>query len=331
MVSSIQERAACTSLKPKQAGEQNIYMRKLTFALILVALTIASAHSQVTLTDAMYRAYDGQGNPVTLDAIVTAMAANDAVFLGEQHEDAVGHAIEAELFRRAVEKYSQQRKVALSMEMFERDVQIVVDEYLAGLISEQHFLSSSRPWPNYKTDYRPLVELAKEKHLDVIAANAPRRYVNMVSRNGRDSLNGLSKQAKDWLAPLPYPEPSDAYKNKFNALMNANSGDPAAKMSPNAVNNLIYSQSLWDATMGNSVANYLNKNKGALVVHLNGGFHTENRLGTIEQLLGYRPKTRAIVVTMQYVDDVTKFDESKQKGLGDYVILTDAKQPRSQR
>src|SRR3954467_8455063 len=68
------------------------------------------------------------------------------------------------------------------MEMFERDVQIVLDEYLSDLITEQHFLASSRPWGNYKTDYRPLVELAKEKHLDVIAANAPRRYVNMVSR-----------------------------------------------------------------------------------------------------------------------------------------------------
>lgn len=278
----------------------------------------------------MYRAYDGQGKPVTLDDIVKSLSDKDAIFLGEQHDDAVAHALEAEIFRRAVSTYSPQRTVALSMEMFERDVQIVLDEYLGGLISEQHFLMSSRPWGNYKTDYRPLVELAKEKHLDVIAANAPRRYVNMVSRNGRDSLNGLSKQAKDWLAPLPYPEPSDAYKNKFNELMNANSGDPA-RMNPNASANLIYSQSLWDATMGNSVASYLNKNKGALVVHLNGGFHTEGRLGTIEQLLNYRPKTKAIVVTMEYVDDVTKFDAAKNKGLGDFVILTDSKQPRSQR
>ena len=82
-------------------------------------------------------------------------------------------------------------------------MQIVLDEYLNGLISEDHFLLSSRPWKNYKTDYRPLVEIAKQNKLSVIAANAPRRYVNMVSRNGRDSLNGLSKQAKEWLAPLP--------------------------------------------------------------------------------------------------------------------------------
>jgi len=258
------------------------------------------------------------------------MAEGDAVFLGEQHDDAVGHAIEAELFRRAVATYSPQRRVALSMEMFERDVQAVVNEYLAGLITEQHFLSSSRPWGNYKTDYRPLLELAKEKHLDVIAANAPRRYVNMVSRGGRDAVNVLSKEAKAWLAPLPYPEPSKTYSDKFNALMSGNAGDPAA-MNPNARANLIYSQALWDATMANSVATYLKRNKNALVVHLNGGFHTESRLGTIEQLMGYRPKTRVIVVTMQYVPDVSKFDTAKQKGLGDFVILTDTKLPRSQR
>lgn len=302
-------------------------MLKLILTLLLCAVLTVAASAQLTLTDAMYRVYDGQGNPVSLDDIVKRMAETDAIFLGEQHDDAVGHAIEAELFRRAVEKYSQQRTVALSLEMFERDVQTIVDEYLAGLITEQHFLASSRPWGNYKTDYRPLVELAKEKRLNVVAANAPRRYVNMVSRGGRDTLNGLSKQAREWLPPLPFPEPSAAYRDKFNALM-ANSGDP---MAANRNPNLVYSQALWDAAMGNAVANYLKANKGALVVHLNGGFHTEGRLGTIEQLMNYRPKTRALVVTMQYVDDITKFDPAKQKGIGDFVVLTDAKQPRSQR
>ena len=112
--------------------------------------------------------------------------------------------------------------------------------------------------------------------------------------------------------------------------MAGNTGDPA-RMSPNASANLIYSQSLWDAAMANAVANYLSRNKGALVVQLNGGFHTESRLGTIEQLANYRPKTRSLVVTMQYVDDISRFDAAKQKGIGDFVILTDAKQPRSQR
>jgi uncharacterized iron-regulated protein len=201
----------------------------------------------------------------------------------------------------------------------------VLDEYLTGLISEQHFLLSSRPWGNYKTDYRPLVELAKEKKLDVIAANAPRRYINMVSRGGRDTLRDLSKDAKRWLAPLPYAEPSEVYAKKFKALMGKS---PEAQM---GIDKILSSQSLWDATMANSVAKFLKQNKNALVIHLNGSFHTESRLGTVEHLLKYRPKTRVLVVTIRYEDDYKTFDKTKHTDLGDFVILTDAKQPRSKR
>jgi uncharacterized iron-regulated protein len=68
-----------------------------------------------------------------------------------------------------------------------------------------------------------------------------------------------------------------------------------------------------------------------LIVHLNGAFHTENRLGTVEHLLKYKPKTKVLVVTMRYENDFKNFDKSKHTDLGDFVILTDASQPRSQR
>ena len=285
----------------------------------------AAVSAQISVTAENYRVYDGQGNPSSVEAIVKALDSVDVVFLGEQHDDAVAHALQAEIFKRAVAQYLATRKVALSLEMFERDVQIVVDEYLKSQISEAQFLASSRPWGNYKTDYRPLVELAKEKRLTVIAANAPRRYVNMVSRGGRETLNGLSKDAKKWLAPLPYGEPSDVYGKKFKALMGPS---PEAQM---GIDKILASQSLWDATMANSVANYLKKNKRSLVVHLVGAFHTESRLGTVEHLLKYRKNAKALVVTMRYEDDFKTFDKTKNTGIGDFVILTDSKIPRSKR
>ncbi len=284
-----------------------------------------SVFSQVSLSDEQYRVFDAKGNPSSISEVVKRLEGVDVVFLGEQHDDAVGHAVQLEIFRQALEAYSPKRKVALSLEMFERDVQVVLDEYLGGLISETHFMSSSRPWGNYKTDYRPLVEIAKERKLFVIAANAPRRYVNMVSRNGRDALNGLSKEAKNWLAPLPFAEPSEAYAKKFKALMG-----PSAEAQM-GIDKILASQSLWDATMANSVANYLKNNKGSLTVHLNGSFHTENRLGTAEHLLRYQPKAKVLVVTIRYEDNFKTFDAAKHTDLGDFVILTDAKQPRSKR
>ena len=303
----------------------NFQIKNLVFIFILVFGMTSISLGQVAYNEEQFRAFDGKGNPATMEQIVKAIGETDVVFLGELHDDSVGHAIQAEIFKRTVEQYGAKRRVALSLEMFERDTQIVVNEYLNGQISENHFMSSSRPWPNYKADYRPMVELAKEKRLAVIAANAPRRYINMVSRNGRDALNSLTKPAKEWMAPLPFGEPSAAYAAKFKALMGPS---PEAQM---GIDKILASQSLWDATMANSVAKYLKSNKNALVVHLNGGFHTESRLGTVEHFLKYRPKARVLVVTMRYVDDFKMFDKAKNTDLGDFVILTDAKQPRSKR
>ncbi len=297
---------------------------KKFFLIVIVILTcavlnIAQANGE------HYRIFDAKGKPAAFDDIVKAIGETDVVFLGEQHDDATAHALQMQIFKAVFEKYAKERRVTLSLEMFERDVQTVLDEYLNDLISETHFISSSRAWGNYKTDYRPLVEFAKANKLDVVAANAPRRYVNMVSRLGRDSLNRLSREAKKSLAPLPYADASEAYTKKFAALMGGMTG------SVNAHTPMLNAQTLWDATMAFSVAEYLKRNKKALVVHLNGSFHTENRLGTVEHLLKYRSKARVLVVSMRYEDDFKNFDNSKHADLGDFVILTDAKQPRSQR
>ena len=294
-------------------------MLRLFSVYIVVAIMFASASSQVY--EGKFSVFTGKGQPATIEDVMKSLDNADVVFLGEFHDDSIAHALQFEIFKRAIDEYGAKRRVTLSLEMFERDVQTVLNEYLAGQISENHFLLSSRPWPRYKDDYRPLVELAKEKKLEVVAANAPRRYVNMVSRNGRDSVNGLSKLAKSWLAPLPYAEASEAYSKKFKALMGSSA---EASM---GLDKILSSQSLWDATMAHSVAESLKKNKGSLVVHLNGGFHTEMRLGTVEHFLKYRKKGRAVVVTMRYEDDFKKFDAAKHTDAGDFVILTQ-KQPK---
>ncbi|MGI9036100.1 MAG: ChaN family lipoprotein [Pyrinomonadaceae bacterium] len=300
-------------------------MPKLILTFIFIAVTTNAAFSQTPISEANYKVFDARGNLASVERILDEIGKTDVVFMGEPHDDAAAHFLEAEIFRRAFEKYGRERKVALSLEMFERDTQIVLDEYLKDLITEKKFLDDSRPWTNYKTDYRPLVEFAKANKLNIIAANAPRRYVNMVSRGGRDSLNTLSPTAKSWLAPLPYGEPSEIYAKKFNALMG---GSAEASM---GLKNILDSQSLWDATMANSIADFLKQNKNALVVQLNGSFHSENRLGIPEHLLKYRPNTKFLVVTILYQDDFQNFDKTKMTGLGDFVILTDAKIPRSQR
>src|ERR1051326_2363907 len=203
-------------------------------SILLPALLMTQPLSAATpqAPEAHYRAFDSKGAPVKLQNIADALDGADVLIIGETHDDPVAHLLEAEMLRRADERYAQaqskKRPVALSMEMFERDVQTALDEYLAGLITERNFLQSSRPWPNYPTHYRPLVESAREHHLPVIAANAPARYVSRVSANGPDSLNVLSKEAKSWLPPLPFPPASPDYAAKFNSFMQSAMGGPHA-------------------------------------------------------------------------------------------------------
>lgn len=307
-------------------------MRILAVALTLVlgsGLPAARAAQQANgaeapaapqVTAESYRVYRPDGRAATLDDVVAAMADVDVLFVGEEHDDPGAHYLEAELLRRAYERYNAKRPVTLSLEMFERDVQEVVDEYLAGLITEKHFLSSSRPWPRYTTDYRPMVEFAKDHRVPVVAANAPGRYANRAARLGRDSLAELPSAAKQWLPPLPYGEPDPAYAAKFTALMGGEGAGPAAHGGPT---HLLDAQVLWDSTMAYSIAEALMRHPSGLDVQVNGGFHSEGRMGIPTQLLRYRPGTRFAVVTIVSGRGFPNFDQSKLGGLGDFVIVTD--------
>ncbi len=275
--------------------------------------------------------YRGDGSGSSLADLLSDLDGVDVLLMGEEHDDVMGHRFQLEVFRRvlatvggrgpmagggaAAGPADELRAVHLSLEMFERDVQIVLDEYLADLVTENHFLASARPWDNYERDYRPMVELAKHVGVPVIAANAPRRYVNRASRLGRASLADLSEEARSWLPPLPYPEASDAYRAEWDALM----GDAAMHMSGSPLD----AQTLWDASMGEAIALALDRAEGTapLIVHLAGGFHVENGTGIPEALDHYRPSTSVRTVAVRAVGEPGEF-AAELAGAGDFVVLT---------
>ena len=298
-----------------------------------------------------YRVFTGAGEPATLDDIVAAMAPHTVVFVGETHDDPTQHMLEAELWKRAYEAYGDSsvagagsRSVALSLEFFQRDTQPIVDEYLADLITDKAFKADGRPWPRYETDYRPMVEFAKENGLAVIAANAPRRYANRVTRLGRESLDVLSAEAKESLPPLPYGKASDAYRKQWIEVISevmeeegmkcgipveqliAEGVDAVARAPAGAHGNMgnqMDSQVLWDASMAYWVSEYLADHPDALVLHMVGGFHVERGTGTPEHLEAYRPGTSRLIISMQPVEDVDTFEPAPEGEWGDFVIQTD--------
>lgn len=291
-----------------------------------------------------YVVYDRAGRRSSLVEVVSAAGRAEVLLVGEEHDDMVAHALEAELYGRAIDAYGGTpgipgRTVVLSLEMFERDVQYVLDEYLDDLVTEDHFLRSARPWDDYEERYRGLVEEARAHDQPVVAANAPRRYVNRVTREGPESLAALPEQARRFLPPLPYPGPSERYRAQWDALMSAAmagapvpdtidasaDGDSAqASESPGhgVPTNAIHAQALWDAAMGHAVTNALVEHLGALVVHFAGSFHVERGTGIPERIDDYRPGTRVTTVVMTKTDDVTDWSAERHAELADYVVLT---------
>jgi len=280
-------------------------------------------------TAGAFRVYTGVGVPATLDDVLVSAAQAQVVFLGESHNDRVGHVLQHLIFARLLstsQADSGASPVVLSMEMFERDVQYILDEYLADLISRDQFMRSTRPWTYYDEDYAPNVEAARSAGRPVLAANAPRRYVNMVSRSGPESLAALSPQAKRYVAPLPYSGPSLAYRAELEAIMDGH-GDAGVR-DPAASDNGYFAQSLWDATMAYSIADALLREPDARIVHMVGSFHVKNGTGIPEQLERYRPGTRTLIVYVEPVTEVGSFP-GELNGAGDFVILTDEKQVRA--
>lgn len=255
---------------------------------------------------------------VSVDDVAGSMQNADVLFFGEEHNDSTCHVLERLFVEGIAKKY--RGKAALSMEMFETDCQEVLNEYLDSLVREKNFVTEGRAWHNYK-DYRPMIEYARSNKIPVIAANAPARYVNMVNRMGLASLDKLDKTAKAWLPPLPIDTATGAYYNKFIEIMGGHNAMGGMQM--------YQAQNLWDAAMGWSIAQFAKKHHGYKVFQVNGGFHSEEKLGAAAQLKKYAPKLRILNIACFSDNSFENPDWSKFSKENDYIILTDPKLPKT--
>lgn len=170
----------------------------LSSSLFIILLLTSSLQAQDLPA---YRILDKEGNPATFSDMLAASTSNDLIFFGELHNNPISHWLQLELGKALAA--DSLTKLVIGAEMFEADQQILLDEYFAGHISRTSFENEARLWTNYKTDYKPLLEFAKEKGIPYAATNIPRRYASMVYGKGLESLDGLSEDAKRWIAPLP--------------------------------------------------------------------------------------------------------------------------------
>ena len=157
-------------------------MRLSVFLLLLVLVpagpsvaqspALPAGHPDVAPGYTPERVFDSNRKAFTdFESMLADLSYADVVFVGEQHDDPNTHRLELAVLDGLARRRGN---IILSLEMFERDVQAVLDDYLADRMTEEAFLKASRPWPRYQTDYRPLVEFAKRRGWSVVAANVPR-------------------------------------------------------------------------------------------------------------------------------------------------------------
>lgn len=253
-----------------------------------------------------YRLFDAKGKEVEYREMLDVLKMQDVVFLGEVHNCAIAHWMEYEIVKDLYEVHKE--KLAIGLEMLEADNQLILDEYLGGLISSDRFEEEARLWPNYVTDYAAVVGLGREYGLRVIATNVPRRYANMVKNGGFESLDKLSAEAKKLMAPLPIDYVQDEEVAGMFGMMMGGSEHSEPE-------NMAKAQALKDATMGWFIA----RNLKSKFVHLNGNYHSDFKKGIVSYLNKYRPDLKIVTVCSVRQDEMDKLS-GENEGRADFYI-----------
>ncbi len=253
-----------------------------------------------------YQLFNKNGKKTSYKNLLKASAGAEVVLFGEHHDNSFIHWLQLELTKDLAEK----KPLILGAEMIERDNQPQLNKYLKGEINQKAFDTLARLWNNHKTDYKPLVDFAKENKLPFIATNIPRRYASMVYKQGLEALEKLTAEEKEWIAPLPIPY--DASLPGYVAMLEMAGGHGG--------DNLPKAQAVKDATMAYFISR--NMQADAVFIHYNGTYHSDNFEGINWYLNKYRPGVKVITIAAVSQKDVSKLEkEHLQKA--DFILVVD--------
>ena len=286
------------------------YMKRIAFLLLLLLVVMTAASAQDKDKPA-YRLFNKKGRHIGYGKMLKELREADVVLFGEQHNDPIAHWLQLEVAKDLYQAHP--KRFVIGTEMFEADVQLVLNEYMAGQVPEANFEQESRPWPNYKTDYRPVLRYAREMKIPVVATNVPRRYAAMVSGGGLKALDTISEDAKHYIAPLPVEVDMDlpGYKGMLSMFGSGTHGNTKSE-------NIVQAQALKDATMAHFIQRQVAQ--GKQVLHLNGAYHSDNFEGIGWYLRQGNPAVKVRTITTVLQDDLEKLAQGNC-GKADFIIV----------
>ncbi len=255
------------------------------------------------------------GSAMRWEDLVRAASEADVVLIGETHGHPIGLATAARLWE---EVAAEVPTAALSLEFFERDEQVALDDYLSGVTKgEADFLvAARRRGGNYPAGHRAMVEAAKANDQPVIAANAPRRYVSMARTDGFDALRTLSAEQQR-LFVIPESLTGGRYRDKFFEMMQGHDEEENPDTPPVDGEGFFRSQNVWDATMADSILNAVEEGRRP-VVHIVGQFHSDFSGGTVSRI--GQARSDLLVWTISMVTEWSDVLREEDQGRADCVI-----------
>lgn len=283
-------------------SDKIISMKKYSL-LILILFCTALVYAQ---QKSAYILYNAKGKKVSYNKMIKQLAKKDIVLFGEFHNNAIAHWLELSVAK----DLSKTRNLIFGAEMFEADNQQALNDYLAGKITAKGLDSAARLWNNYKTDYAPIINFAKEKNAPFIATNIPRRYASLVSKKGFEGLDTLSALEKTFMAPLPmdYDSTLPGYV-KMVEMMGGHGGA-----------NMPKAQATKDATMAYFILQ--NFKPGSLFVHYNGSYHSDDYDGINWYLKRKQPDLKYATITTVSQKNIKEL-LAENKGKADFIICVD--------
>lgn len=276
-------------------------MKKIIALFLLITCAVLNAQDKKA-----YQLFDKNGKKVTFEKLAKAALKSEVVLFGEFHDNPICHWLELEL----AQEIASKKQIILGAEMIESDNQTQLNKYLADKVNQKQLDSTARLWPNYNTDYKPLVDFAKAKKLTFIATNIPRRYASLVHKKGFESLVDLSQEEKSWMAPQPIPYDKDlpGYKEMMTMM-----GEHTSANMPKA-------QAIKDATMAYFIVKNLKSE--SIFIHYNGSFHSDNYDGINWYLKKYKLEIQIITISSVEQTQLATLDK-ENINKADFILVVD--------
>ena len=270
-------------------------MKRIQLTIIALIAIVAIGNAQ---DKPAYKLFNQKGKHAKYEKMIKDLVTADIVFFGELHTDPIAHWMQYEI---TVDLFKVKKQdLIIGSEMFEADNQLLVDEYLAGVYAAKKFEAEAKLWGNYKTDYKPVLDFAKDSGLRYIATNIPRRYASVVHKKGFEGLNDLSDEAKALIGP-DLQELYDKDVACYAEMMNMSG------MGGHVNENFPMAQAAKDATMAHFILE--NWTEGKLFFHFDGAYHSDNFEGIVWWINKLKPGLNIKTISTVYQKDVKKLDE----------------------